>query len=136
MLVEGSLGLAGVVGTPDQQFVVVAARGELLIVVAPLKSTDFLFVSLQLSFEILWRAQVPMQNTPVTATGRERPTRPGYRAHPTFMTAHAPHQLALVNVPDLQVAGVGAHGQRLTRIRPLNRSYRVIWTEVLKFSHI
>ena len=136
MLVEGSLGLAGIVGTPDQQFVVIAARGELLIVVAPLKSTDFLFVSLQLSFEILWRAQVPMQNTPVTATGRERPTRPGYRAHPTFMTTHAPHQLALVNVPDLQVAGVGAHGQRLTRIRPLNRSYRVIWTEVLKFSHI
>ena len=56
VLVEGSLGLAGVVGAPHQQFVVVASRGQLLIVEAPFKSTYLLFVPEEFSFIILWRA--------------------------------------------------------------------------------
>jgi hypothetical protein len=50
---EPSLGTGTVMQAPNQQLVVVAARGQLLLVVTPLEAADFLLVPDQLGFEVV-----------------------------------------------------------------------------------
>ena len=60
MLVELRQGLRAAPGTPQQQFVVVATRSELLVIERPFETTYFLTVAYELGCVILWTTQVAM----------------------------------------------------------------------------
>lgn len=71
MLVESGKGLRAASSTPQEKFVVVATRCELLIIERPLQPTDFLSVPDQPGGVVLWTAQVTVHDAVVAAAGAE-----------------------------------------------------------------
>ncbi len=53
---------------PNQELIIVASRGQLLLIVTPLEAADFLLVPDQLGFEVVLGSQVSVQDAFVSRT--------------------------------------------------------------------
>ena len=96
---------------PYHELVVVATRGKhLLVMRAPAQPTDLLLVPAQVLDETRLGAHVSHQYLLVFgATGDER-ARPGAGADSVLVPAHTADHLLLLNVPDLHMTVICAHG--------------------------
>ena len=122
---EGLRALRG----PYEQLVVVATRGQLVLVVeAPTETTDFLTVLCQFHVACRGRSQVSDQDRAVFATRREDgcvQVVPGKRADPGEVAVEGPHLLFLIDVPDLNLARFSSNAQMAALVRPTQRSHLV-----------
>src|SRR5699024_3240528 len=79
---------------PNEDAVIVAARGQMLIVRRPLEATHFLSVALQLTF---WhhtgRSDIALQDVPITRARAEDVTVPSERSNASIVTFEHFHHL-------------------------------------------
>mmetsp|Transcript_6871 Transcript_6871/g.29275 ORF Transcript_6871/g.29275 Transcript_6871/m.29275 type:complete len:268 (+) Transcript_6871:1464-2267(+) len=115
---------------PHKELIVVPARREFAIVVRPLQAAHLALVSDELARELLGRAHVALQDVPVAAPRGERGRAPRQRPDARAVPAHHAHLLALVGVPDLHLALVGAHRQVRASLRPGHGAHGVARPEV------
>ena len=89
---------------PNHQFVVVATRGQLLVVKTPFETTDLLLVPSHLRKVLAWGTQVTLQDVAITAARANNGLVPGDGAHTSRVTIEVTNQLVLLRIPDLSVA--------------------------------
>ena len=109
MLVELDEGLRGALGTPKYQLVVIAARGQLLVIEGPFKTTNLLTMTDEFCRVIQRAAQVPVQDAVILASCAEERVVPGDSTDTSIMTTESPHESVPRRVPDLELARVRAH---------------------------
>lgn len=73
---ELGLGCLAVVHAPEEELVVVAPRGKLLLVEAPLQPAYLLFMSEQLSLKIVLSPQISVKNALVSTSRAQKATVP------------------------------------------------------------
>ena len=56
---------------PDHEFVIIAARGQLLVIEAPLQATDLLLMTDKFAEVLAGGAKVPLQDVPVSAASAD-----------------------------------------------------------------
>lgn len=113
---------------PYKQLIVVPARRELVGIRIPLEPAHFLLVVAGKSADVLvWNADVSMEDGPIARAGREDMAVPCQRADAGGMARHGSDTLAVLGVPDLDGAAVGADREcgslnyQLKPYRPLRR---------------
>ena len=133
MLIELNEGLGAASRAPKQQLVVVAARGELLVIEGPLEPAHLLPVTEQLCSVILRCPQVSMQDAMVAATSAQEGIVPRNGANTSIVASHRLQKLVLSRVPDLEISCVGAYGEKGTIAGPLDASHPIIRSDVTQF---
>ena len=130
MLVELGEGLRAASRAPKQQFVIVATRGQLLVIPRPLKSANFLPVTNQFCSEVLWAPQISVENAVVAAARAQERVVPSDGTDAAIVATQRLNQLGLCRVPDLQLARVGANGEEGAVARPLHARYAIVRADV------
>lgn len=124
---------------PDEQLIVVASGGELVLVVqTPSESTDLLTVVGELHVTVGGRTQVSHENCPVLAAGgydRGGHVVPGEGAHPAQMALQRPDFLLFIDVPNLNLSGLRTNAQMIAFVGPTERSHLIEIAEVTQFRH-
>jgi hypothetical protein len=133
--VELAEGLCVVVDRPHGQFVVVPTSCELLLVVGPFETTNFLFMILQGRIIIILLSQITVQYSFVLRSRTNSIRRTSNCAHTPFVALHRADELTLVDVPHLDHPAVGADGEVLAALRPTDRGHTVAHTQVVQLGH-
>jgi hypothetical protein len=87
------------VEAPQDEFVVVSTRAQLLAVVAPFKPADLLLVRDELANVVRFAAYISMCDMPVSRPGCQNISVPGQRSDATRMPSELPNRLAFIRVP-------------------------------------
>ena len=107
------------VQAPDEELVVVAARGEKLVVRRPFQTAYLLPVSAQLPLRYRGRRpDVPLQDETVSASGREEIAVPRQGAHSCRVAFERVDSLASCHVPHLDGAPVRPDRHVVAALRP------------------
>lgn len=106
---------------PNHELVVVAARCELLVIEAPLKSTDLLLVAHQLAKGLALRADVPLEDVAVATPSTHDRLVPGDRTHATGVPAQRTYNSVMLCVPNLSVARLSSNSKIETFLGPSDR---------------
>ena len=107
VLVEFQNGLVGLQG-PHAELVVVAARGQLLLVEGPLQAADLLAVPMQLGHVRRLLPHVAVQDVVIPAARGQNISVPGHGAHTSMVPTHGPQLSALGGIPNLNLRGKAA----------------------------
>mmetsp|Transcript_28191 Transcript_28191/g.42678 ORF Transcript_28191/g.42678 Transcript_28191/m.42678 type:complete len:281 (+) Transcript_28191:125-967(+) len=121
---------------PDQQLVIVASRGQLLLVRAPLEAADFLLVAFELRKVVRFCSHVTVENGLVSGTAAQEGRCPGNAANASIMSSKLPDQLLFADVPTLQFTAARAHGQVVTVGRPVNARHLVGLAKVIQLRYL
>lgn len=121
------------VRAPYIQKVVVAARRELAVIVAPLESTYLALVPDKLVDVVVLHANVPLQNGAISAPAAQQLIRPRESTHSRAMPSHRQNLAAFARIPELHFALVGAHGEVRAPRRPRDRAHGVARREIAEF---
>lgn len=136
VLTESCKRLITTLCAPDKELVVVATRRELLIIVRPLQTTDFLTMSKQSGLEVAVSSQVPVEDAFISASSTQKVGVPGDCADAAVMTMECLDDLALVRVPDLQLPKVSSDCKQVSLLGPLDACHGVSRTNVVEFRHL
>ena len=110
---------SGLGSAPDEQFVVVAATGEVLVVRRPLEAADLLPVPHQPPLRVDPRSpHVSLQDQPVSAARAQTVPGPGESSHPGAVTRQSVDSLVGGDVPHLDEAPVSPHRHLVSPLRP------------------
>lgn len=101
MLVESYLGLIGVPCRPDQEFIIITARSELLFVKAPLEPAYFLPVADEFGLVAGGGPHVAVEDVSVPASRGEHAGGPRDSTDAALVTTEGSNNLILLYVPDL-----------------------------------
>lgn len=93
---------------PDEQFVIIAARAELLLVKGPLEPTNFLLMADKLAKERAAASQIAMQDSLVPRARAEDGRIPGNGTDSIRVAMHDSYPFHFVHVPDLDLPAVRA----------------------------
>lgn len=96
---------------PNKQLAVAATRGKLSSIWAPFQSTHVAHVPLEPQHEVLRRSGVAVQYAPITSTAAEKLSTCSKCAHTQTVAGHGPHALHASDIPEVHVAGPGAHSK-------------------------
>mmetsp|Transcript_63313 Transcript_63313/g.181645 ORF Transcript_63313/g.181645 Transcript_63313/m.181645 type:complete len:360 (+) Transcript_63313:650-1729(+) len=120
---------------PHAQLVVVASRGQLLLVVAPLQPTHLLPVPREPGAKVPFLPHVPVQDVVVSAACAQDGAVPRHGAYATSVPRHRPQLAALGGVPYLHLPFVGAHRQMSPSLRPTDRGDGILGPKVAELGH-
>ena len=111
---------------PDVEDVVIASTGEILPVTAPGQPAHLLTVGSGGGHHVVRHPGVALLDVPGPAAPRHQPLVPGEARHPGVQSLQAPHHLALLHVPQLDVAGVGTQSEVAALLLPLDAGHVVV----------
>jgi hypothetical protein len=81
-------------------------------------------------------AQVAMQNALIATSSAQEVTVPCNRTYSAIVSEQCFNDLALVCVPDLELAGVCPDGEQVSLLGPLDACHCVCWSDVVQLSYL
>ncbi len=108
----------------------------MLLIKWPLEATYLLLMTLQTSKIVVLLPKIPLQYGFILRPWTEYTVAPGDCADTPLVAFEDPEHLALVDVPDLHDATVGADRQVLPPLRPADRSHWVALAQVMQLRHL
>lgn len=118
MLIELHQWLARSLPVPDEQLIVIASRGQLLLVWAPLEPAHFLLVAFELGEEVIFHSEVSVQDALVTRARTQHGGVPRDTPNSPLMSHVAFYHFLLDGIPCLQLSVRRAHGELLPIVGP------------------
>jgi len=113
--------MAGALGAPDEEFVVIAARSQLVLIVeAPAEPTDLLLVPKQSLLKVLLVPDVSHQDRPISAPCRNERAVPGASSYPVRVATQTPEFLLLSRIPNRDLSLLVPHAKVAPSLRPRN----------------
>jgi hypothetical protein len=119
---------------PNQQFVVVTPRRQLLLVWTPLEAAHFLLVPLQ-SPEVVPRgSQITVEDALISRPTAHKGRGPGSTPDSSLMASKTSHNFLLALVPALKLPLIRTNCQVVSILRPIDAGDKIMRTQVVELS--
>lgn len=126
MLVKFHKWLTSHLMVPDQQLIIIASRGKLLLVGTPLEATNLLFMSFQFCKEIIFHSEIPMQDALVAGPRTKHVIIPCDTPYSPLMSCVALDHFLSNCIPCLQLTARCAYSELLPIIGPCYACHRCL----------
>lgn len=138
MTAELTSWLVYVVDRPYTELVVVAPRGQLLLIVGPFEPTHFLPMGLQTAERVCLLSQVPLQDRLVFGARTQNTIAPGYATYSSLVSLEHSEEFLLVDVPDLHDAAIRPNREVLSPLAPADGGHGVPGAacQLVKLGHL